>query len=306
MIQLSIIIPFEGCRPAFEDTLASVLRHQPSCSEIIVLHRGDYDDPHDVEFEGVRFYQFDTSHWSKAVVQLAAKLDSDVVHLLRSGATVDESWADSAVSQFDNWQVGCVSPVLVAEAEPAKTLATGARCTATFRTELADGFGGRAGHQFNGDAVGPLSHAAFYRREYLERLAEANWQWPTEAFDVAVALCLKLLGAKFVVDPDCYVTVDDPDAIEDEMYEVPGSVAATLSACYGLASEQLSGWKQWRTVLWETLTGYGWANARTRFDVRASQVRTEFQSEFSGLMRRWKQLDAYRQPPHEIPQRRAA
>jgi len=303
MNRLSIVIPFldpsgssdklvRQSSAAFEDTLASVLRHQPDASEVFVLSHGNYDDPHDVEFEGVKFIECDPSvHWTNGLIQASTQLDGDVVHILRPGTSVDEGWCDDVVDQFDSHDVACVAPRIVSEQNPSKVVTLGVSASTSYRPVSIKDTKALA------EVVGPSSWGGFYRRESLERLAESNWQFPTDSFDLALGLCFQKLGMRVQTNDDCLIYMEQPSDVLTEFKKISGRTAQELQCCYGGKSNLPGKLSTSLTVFKESILGYGLANAKTRFQISTRKCRRQFESDFEELADRWQKLDDYLAPP---------
>ncbi len=110
MPRLSIVIPLLDDSARFEETLASVLRERPRHTQILVPHRGDYEDPYglaeEVEFLPLASDCSIASLWNAAVQAAAAP----TVQMLAPGFLAVAGWADSALSYFAQADVAAVAP----------------------------------------------------------------------------------------------------------------------------------------------------------------------------------------------------
>ena len=235
MSNISIVVPVLGNLQAFEETLASILCHQPDQSELIVIHPGDYQDPYDLEFEGVKFLQTEHGgHWTESVMQASANLlDSEIVHTICPGIQVDEGWCDEAIEVFADSQVATAAPILVSESEPNRVVTLGIGKTKSFRRKLL-GQNLSASRlssnwpMLNRELIGPTSWCGFYRRQVLEAIAFSPWSISTSAWDQELGLCCQKLGLQNRFLFDSHASLLDRKEIESEFHFANGAEAQTL------------------------------------------------------------------------------
>jgi len=157
--RLSIVIPALGSFDLLETTLLSVFDHRPDDCEIVVVHRGDYADPYELDGE-VRFVIADAQDWISAANAGIAAAGAPIVHLLARGVEVEEAWTDRPLNRFANPNVAAVSlPVL--------------GCVDREAIEATEESAGLRKLPADQPAVSSESlwWAGFYRREALDRWA---------------------------------------------------------------------------------------------------------------------------------------
>lgn len=210
MPHLSIIVRLTSDNNAFETTVASVLRHLPADSELVVIHDGNYGDPHDLEFEGVKFFEAcheeSTIH---SVLRASTLVDSDVIHVLECGTEVDEGWCEQPLDLLISPEVASVSPILAYEDRPAQIATLGIGYSRTFRPLLVGH--DKMQHQVANEVrriTGPTRWAGFYRTELLSILHASEWQLNESAYDLQLALCFQKLGYQTRVAADCIISID--------------------------------------------------------------------------------------------------
>src|SRR6185503_8566 len=100
MPRLSIVIPGIGSVDSLEETLLSVLENRPADCEIIAVLDARYADPYQLQGE-VRFVNASSgANLVRCILTGIDQARSDIVHLLKSGCTVGESWAETAIRHF--------------------------------------------------------------------------------------------------------------------------------------------------------------------------------------------------------------
>ena len=218
MPRLSIVIPSLGGAEEFEATLASVLQNRPADCEVLVVHRGAYNDPYALAGE-VRFLQADED---SLVGQMNAALRhavGTIVHFLRCGLETTEGWAEAPLAHFANPDVGAVVPLVLAQ--DRQTLrAAGIRWTRGGRRQVvADPRIIQPGHgRLRAGILGPTLLAGFYRREVLCALDGFDRRMGDILADAEMALALRDLELRVVCEPACHLiqvqpVADAPSAI---------------------------------------------------------------------------------------------
>ncbi len=203
MPRVSIVIPFLSSDDPLEETLVSVLSNRPKDSEVIVVHRGRYDDPYDLA-EEVRFvHAAPTASMTEAVNRSFAIAKGDVIHLLACGMEADDGWVEPAIAHFDDVRVGMVTPLHTSGNHLASA---GVKMSVTGqRIECGTDCVYQCGLRPSLDPSGPTHSAAFYRRSaiqacggFSERAGDAN-------ADLDLALTLLSLGFVGRFEPECRV-----------------------------------------------------------------------------------------------------
>lgn len=178
-----------------EATLASVLQFRPTSCEVVVVHRGKYEDPYGLSSE-VHFIagppRANTVDLLNVGIEAAR---GDIVHLLAPGVEVEEDWTVAAMRYFHDPLVSSVGPVVHDIENRDNTLAAGLGFSAG---------GGRvvfSSPPHPNELVGPPLAAAFYRRRVLQALGGLDRDLSISLVDVDLALCCEELGFRTVVEP---------------------------------------------------------------------------------------------------------
>lgn len=274
--RLSIVLPVGPATPAarsdFETTLISVLENRGGAAEVIVVHDGGYDDPHDLGDE-VRFAIADTD---TLVDSIAAGCDAAwgrYVHVLGGGMTVTPRWCDHALEEFTP-QTAAVTPVITDD--------TGAVAAAGWRdtpsrwmtpvlvdaseTTAPPTIAIRPAVRHGRSADGVYLHASFWRREVLRSLARACTLTDDVLASAAYSRLARSAGWRTIVADPSIVTATDTAAIWDvidhggfnctrglsgvQSQFTPQSVIAKLTnGLRRIASEPAEALAHWSTIL---------------------------------------------------------
>lgn len=203
MPQLSIIIPFHSGTDALEETLVSVLANRPDDCEILVVHRGAYDDPYELA-EEVRFVGVaEDAKFARALNVAFVEANGDVIHLLACGSEVEEGWTDAALPHFDDVHVASVTPLLMSGEQVA---AAGLRASGLgMRIQCGEGLNFQSRDRSTLDPIGPTRHAAFYRRSVLHACGGMSEELSEHNADLELALEFRSLGYATRFEPDCQI-----------------------------------------------------------------------------------------------------
>lgn len=212
MPRLSIVIPSLGGAEEFEATLASVLQNRPADCEVLVVHRGPYDDPYALAGE-VRFLQADQDSLVGQMNEALRHASGTVVHFLRCGLETTEGWVEAALGHFVNPEVAAVVPLVLADVRQT-LLAAGIRWTRGGRRQVvADPRVFQPGHdRLRAGILGPTLLAGFYRREVLCALDGFDHRLGDRLADAEMALALRDLELRVVCEPACRLIQIQPPA----------------------------------------------------------------------------------------------
>jgi GT2 family glycosyltransferase len=199
---------------ATERTLLSVLTHRPPRTEILVVHRGAYDDPYQLEGE-VRFVRAaeDAGLIGSINAGLAA-CEAPIVHLLRPPVEVTEDWAAAALDELEDRRVGAVAPLVVSQRDEDVIVSAGIDYQAGGRKrQLLAGKRLAALEKTLVSPLGPSMWAGFYRRTVLEALTEDATPALTttvgdDLADLDLALQLARCGWHAILAPGSIVRLD--------------------------------------------------------------------------------------------------
>ncbi len=205
MTRLSIVIPCLGPCEQFEDTLASVLQHRPDRSEIIVVHRRPYADPYHLRGE-VTFSHVE----SKSLVDLlndgVQDARGDVIHVLASGTEVRDGWTHTALRHFADPRIAAVAPLVLRQAAPGRMETMGVSYTlGGERISIGHDLSIPDYHAFLDEVLGPSLLAGFYSKDALLALGGFCREVGDEVADIDLALALRDLGCRSVLEPKCQV-----------------------------------------------------------------------------------------------------
>ncbi len=218
MNQFSVIVPYSGSLAAFEDTLASVLRHRPDRSQIIVPHDGTYNDPYGLQGE----VDYVTSDQCSNLIQLLnlamPSVAGDWTVLIRPGVELDENWQASLQSVIGDPDVGSVVPILIRCDRPRRMVSAGIRTDRTCTRQIC-GVGQYCSSLVaeNWNAIGPSSWLAVYRSSVLRAIGPFDERLDSVYIDVDIALAISQLGLRTCVDPGFVATLDSDADILAEM-----------------------------------------------------------------------------------------
>ncbi|MCY2993903.1 MAG: glycosyltransferase family 2 protein [Planctomycetota bacterium] len=210
MYRLSLVIPFVSEPEPFEDTLVSVLQNRPANCEVIVVHRGPYDDPYELRDE-VCFVEVPTE--TSTMQSINAGLTAargEVVHLLQPGVLAIEGWTKPALARFDDPTLGAVAPVVLGRSNPDRVVSAGMRFTAGGARRV-NGVGTRSATSkrlARRAMAGPTLTAAFYRKTALMALGGLPEVVGERLADADLAISLRALGWGCVLEPACQLVGD--------------------------------------------------------------------------------------------------
>jgi cellulose synthase/poly-beta-1,6-N-acetylglucosamine synthase-like glycosyltransferase len=209
--RLSIIIPFSGGPEYLENTLVSVLQNRPGDCEVLVVHHGAYDDPYQLQDE-VRFVE--VSRTTDVIGAMNAGFEAaqgELLHVLECGAEVEEGWADAALRNFDDPQVGAVSPLVLRSTDGGRMALAGVGYQiAGKRQTCAAAATNESPQPPAANVVGPSLIAAFYRREAVTRCGGFSASVGEELTDVDFALSLQDAGYRCVFESGSRVSTVQP------------------------------------------------------------------------------------------------
>ena len=231
MQTFSLILPVLGDSKLVEDTIASVLRHRPAGTQIIVVHNGKYGDSYDLAGDQIELVSVDSR---ASLIPLfnagVERATGDIIGLLRPGAELSEAWHENIVECFDAADIGSVSPVLVKRGTTRRAVATGVGCGGGFRRTLEGQ--GRSVRSLNPDRIdlfGPTSWAGFYRGDLLKMLyAETgplDENLDQHYLDLELGLSLRTMGYYCELCAHCLISVASPRAVKREARQPHGESA---------------------------------------------------------------------------------
>ncbi|HWB09740.1 MAG TPA: glycosyltransferase [Pirellulales bacterium] len=208
MPRLSIVIPTLGNWEALETSLVSVLQNQPPRSEVVVVHNGRYEDPYDLKNE-VRFVEAPARSRLVGLINTGlAASRAEVIHLLPSGAVVEDGWTAGATRHFADLRVSVVTPVVLDVHRPTRLLSAGCYWLAAGK-EIGHASGRTLGELGTGDPwTGPDRPAAFFRRSAVVEVGSFD-ETLSPGF-AAIDLSLRLIraGGQIRLEPTSQVMIE--------------------------------------------------------------------------------------------------
>lgn len=195
MPRLSIVIACPNDSEPFETTLASVLQHRPVDCEVIVVHPFAYADPYELAAE-VRFVNAGPQPGVLGLMNAGlAAARGEIVHLVEGGLEVEEGWADTALSGFDDPRVATVAPLVVLRSDQQRIAWTGVGYAGSGARRLYGTGRANADQVRSGDRIlGPARMAGFYRTDLLRELGGFDPDMGDHCADVDMALTIQDLG----------------------------------------------------------------------------------------------------------------
>lgn len=111
MPRLSIIVPHVDGDAALESTLLSLLENRSAGVEILVAHRGNYQDPYDLGRDEIQLIEVPESTEAIEMVNLAVnRARSPYLEMILPGCTVEANWFEPALEWFKDSTIASVSP----------------------------------------------------------------------------------------------------------------------------------------------------------------------------------------------------
>lgn len=217
MPRLSIIIPVLGNSTRLESTLVSVLENRPADCEILVVLGAPYDDPYDLAGE-IRFLQVPKGAGLIGGLNVGIEESaSPVIHVLSAGLEVTDGWTEAALAHFQDPRVGSVAPVVIDAIDARTPIAFGLSYCCRRGRVIRRCNGNSESQQTTAasepiEALGPLVHAAFYRRSALELVGGFPRGVGDGLADADLALSLRFAGYRSVCEPRS-IALGTPDVI---------------------------------------------------------------------------------------------
>ena len=110
MPRLSLLVPFVRDPQALEATLLSVLEVRSDDVELLIVHRGEYDDPYGLDGDEATLVETSAKATLAQQLNLATKAASGrIVQVLMPGTVLQPEWADGALEAFEDSDVDVVS-----------------------------------------------------------------------------------------------------------------------------------------------------------------------------------------------------
>jgi GT2 family glycosyltransferase len=203
---LSIVIPSHNRPDLLRLCLATVLRHAPPATEVLVVDDGSPGGSVATAagtFAGVRVVSLPLRRGFCAAANAGiAAARGPVVELLNDDTEVTAGWAEAALACFDNSLVAAVAPLVLSWPDGRRVDSAGDRY-------YRGGVAGKYGHGQERTAVrlaaGPVfgasASSAFYRRDVLLRVGAFPESFGAYFEDVDLAFRLHRAGQQVLFEP---------------------------------------------------------------------------------------------------------
>ncbi len=226
MPRFSIIIPLMGDERLFDQTLASILRDRSPSSEILVIHDGTYQDPHQLGDE-ITFVSTEKRCDLIAMFNLGVSLSSgDFIAFIRPGMELSPNWQLTVEDAFQKPHIASVSPLITTPAEPHKIVTAGVEAGTGFQRKLTGARWRTTPAKLKRvSPLGPTSWAAFYRRSAIEQIHPISENLSSVFLDQEIAMSLRTIGMGTKFSPETNLEVERAGLITGEQKLAHGQSA---------------------------------------------------------------------------------
>jgi len=218
--RLSLIVPFQCDSQALENTLVSVLELRSSDDELLIVHRGEYQDPYGLQGNEAKVLETPASTSLAEQLNIAVKnATGDVLQVVLPGTVLEHDWCVDALAAFDELDVDMIA--LGVSGSGANSLQYG------FEADLIPQ------RRATGEAskiAGPLLAGTIIRRSAIECLGGWNTKIPGDLIDFELCLMAKLLGLQVGVVEGSSVTCDESRSMVLSHYELGRSIGQLACA----------------------------------------------------------------------------
>jgi len=218
--RLSLIVPFQCDSQALENTLVSVLELRSPDDELLIVHRGEYQDPYGLQGNEAKVLETPASTSLAEQLNIAVKnATGDVLQVVLPGTVLEHDWCVDALAAFDELDVDMIA--LGVSGSGANSLQYG------FEADLIPQ------RRATGEAskiAGPLLAGTMIRRSAIECLGGWNTKIPGDLIDFELCLMAKLLGLQVGVVEGSSVTCDESRSMVLSHYELGRSIGQLACA----------------------------------------------------------------------------
>lgn len=225
MPRLSLIVPFQCDSQALENTLVSVLELRSPDDELLIVHRGEYQDPYGLQGNEAKVLETPASTSLAEQLNIAVQnATGDVLQVVLPGTVLEPDWCVDALAAFDELDVDMIALGVSASgvsASGANSLQYG------FEADLIPQ------RRATGEAskiAGPLLAGTMIRRSAIECLGGWNTKIPGDLIDFELCLMAKLLGLQVGVVEGSSVTCDESRSMVLSHYELGRSIGQLACA----------------------------------------------------------------------------
>ena len=220
MPRLSLIVPFQCDSQALENTLVSVLELRSQDDELLIVHRGEYQDPYGLQGNEAKVLETPASTSLAEQLNIAVQnATGDVLQVVLPGTVLEHDWCVDALAAFDELDVDMIA--LGVSGSGANSLQYG------FEADLIPQ------RRATGEAskiAGPLLAGTMIRRSAIECLGGWNTKIPGDLIDFELCLMAKLLGLQVGVVEGSSVTCDESRSMVLSHYELGRSIGQLACA----------------------------------------------------------------------------
>ena len=220
MPRLSLIGPFQCDSQALENTLVSVLELRSPDDELLIVHRGEYQDPYGLQGNEAKVLETPASTSLAEQLNIAVQnATGDVLQVVLPGTVLEADWCVDALVAFDEMDIDMIA--LGVSGSGANSLQYG------FEADLIPQ------RRATGEAskiAGPLLAGTMIRRSAIECLGGWNTKIPGDLIDFELCLMAKLLGLQVGVVEGSSVTCDESRSMVLSHYELGRSIGQLACA----------------------------------------------------------------------------
>ncbi len=212
-VELSVVIPSHNRPDLLRACLASITRHAPAGTEVLVIDDGSPGasvSAAAAEFPHVRCLRWPRRRGFCAAANAGIEAaTAPLVELLNDDTEVESGWAAAALAHFAEPAIAAVAPLVLRWDGAGEATDIDSAGDRYFR-------GGVAGKRGHGEAVGPAylrpcrvfgasASSAFYRRDLLRRVGAFPERFGAYFEDVDLSFRLHRAGGEVVFEPSSRV-----------------------------------------------------------------------------------------------------
>ncbi len=216
MTSLSIVIASLNRTVLLEQTLASVLQNRPQSSEIIVVHRGVYNDPYELGSEIQFEEKAEDCHLAEMLNEGIQKAEGEIVHILMAGLEVEEGWCKTPIQWFEHAVLASVVPIVLDGIDRQIVASLGVKPGPLMgRNIVAEGQVARESKLQRLQPLGPSISAGFFRKSALLAVGGFDASLTVSLIDLDMALALQESGFVTKADIDSKLFTDENSELMD-------------------------------------------------------------------------------------------
>ncbi len=233
MPRLSLLVPFVRDPQALEATLLNVLEMRSSETELLIVHRGQYEDPYGLD--GDEAIVIETSVNATLAEQLnvaARRATGEIVQVLLPGTLLQSEWADGALEAFEESDVDVVSLGITSHG----SIQSGGFGGGDQQTVFGYDAQVLPQRKMTSDPVsiaGPLLAGTMIRRSTLLSVGGWNEKIASDLIDFELCLMTQVLNLNIGVVADVQLACQEPTAHALSPYE-SGKAIGMLASAYSL------------------------------------------------------------------------